>query len=129
MGNNRSTAVSSTLTRVVVPVIGIVVVIAILWWMFVWLTGLPDAERTNDIAVLTALSTTAAAIAAFLSFFAANASRDSAAASKEGADRPLKALALHNRPTGYYRSVCKHDRPGEWLGRVVFRPGRVPRHH
>lgn len=115
---------SPTLKRLVVPSIGVLVVLAILWWMFIWLTGLPDSERTNDIAVLTALSTAAAAIAAFLSFFAASASRDSARASKEVADRALRAVVLHNRPTGFYRSVCKYDRPGEWLGPVVFSAGQ-----
>lgn len=90
---------------------GALAIAGLMWWLFVWLMSLPDAERTNAIAVITALGTVAAALAAIGSLFAATASKDSARESAETARQARRAMVLHNRPTGYLRSWCKFDAP------------------
>lgn len=96
--------------------IGVLVVGVAVWLWF--------APLTTDIqaqAKITAVATVAAALAAVGSTVAAFASLGSARASNEVAQRALRAVALHNRPTGWYRSVSRYDSTDR-LGSIVL-PG------
>lgn len=96
---------------------GLVGVLVVAFGAWLWF-----APLTTDTQVkLTAVATAAAAFAAAGSTVAAFASLGSARASNEVARRALRAVALHNRPTGWYRSLCKYDSPAH-LGSIVL-PG------
>lgn len=66
---------------------------------------------------MTAVATAAAAVAAIASSVAAFVSLFSARASNEVGQRALRAVALHNRPTGWYRTLSSYDDPA-YLGSI-----------
>src|SRR5664279_5747194 len=80
------------------------------WLWFAPLTGDPQTR-----AKITAVATVAAALAALGSTVAAFASLTSARESTEIARQARRAMVVHNRPSGWYRSLCKYDDP-EYLG-------------
>lgn len=91
------------ITAAVVVAIGVAV-----GWL--WLS--PYTADTQAQAKITTVATAVAALAAIFSALAAFASLGSARASNEVAQRALRAVALHNRPTDcWYRTLSSYDDP------------------